>query len=152
MGKLGSTLCLANGNCHSMPLHFAWLNPYLLNVQHGFIRDFLSISLSLSLFVLFCFLVEKGVPHNTLQLIQLYWVLSSVCNYWVRDIFYFRVIFTGTVVVIPDISALSSPYRREGPQNRSAASGYEGVCGLKSIGVRDLLYRLAFIANSVQVL
>jgi len=67
------------------------------------------------------------------------------------------VIFTGTVVVIPDISALSSPgdraeSRREGPQNRSAASGYEGVRGLKSIGVRDLLYRLAFIANSVQVL
>ena len=66
-------------------------------------------------------------------------------------------IFTGTVVVILDISALSSPgdraeYCREGPQNRSAASGYEGVRGLKSIGVRDLLYRLAFIANSVQVL
>ena len=60
------------------------------------------------------------------------------------------------VVVIPDISALSSPgdraeSRREGPQNRSVASGY-GVRGLKSIGVRDLLYRLTFIANSVQVL
>ena len=45
------------------------------------------------------------------------------------------------VVVIPDISALSSPSdkaesRREGPQNQSATSGYEGVCGLKSIGVR----------------
>ena len=54
------------------------------------------------------------------------------------------VIFTGTVVVILDISALSSPgdrveYCREGPQNRSAASGYEGVHGIKSIGVRDLL-------------
>ena len=61
------------------------------------------------------------------------------------------------VVVIPDISALSSlgdraESRREDPQNQSAASGYEGVRGLKSIGVQDLLYRLAFIANSVQVL
>ena len=61
------------------------------------------------------------------------------------------------VVVIPDISALSSPgdraeSRREGPQNRSAANGYEGVHGIKSIGGQDLLYRLAFIANSVQVL
>lgn len=67
-----------------------------------------------------------------------------------------KVIFTGTVVVIPDISALSSPgdraeSRREGPQNRSASSGYEGVRGLKSLGVRDLSYRLAFIANSVQL-
>ena len=61
------------------------------------------------------------------------------------------------VVVIPNISALSSPgdraeSRREGPQNRSAASGYEGVRGLKSLVVQDLSYHLAFIANSVQVL
>eukprot|EP01018_Ginkgo_biloba_P023737 Gb_23970 [translate_table: standard] len=67
-----------------------------------------------------------------------------------------KVIFTGTVVVIPDISALSSPgdraeSRREGPQNRSASSGYEGVRGLKALGVRDLSYRLAFVVNSVQL-
>ena len=65
-------------------------------------------------------------------------------------------IFIGTVVVIPDISALSSPRdraesHREGPQNQSVAIGY-GVRGLKSIGVRDLLYHLPFIANSMQVL
>ncbi|GLJ17027.1 hypothetical protein SUGI_0294600 [Cryptomeria japonica] len=67
-----------------------------------------------------------------------------------------KVIFTGTVVVIPDVSALASPgdraeSRREGPQNRSASGGYEGVRGLKALGVRDLSYRLAFIANSVQL-
>ena len=42
------------------------------------------------------------------------------------------VIFIGTVVVILDISSLSSlgdraESRKEGPQNRSAASGYEGA-------------------------
>ena len=62
--------------------------------------------------------------------------------------------FISTIVVILEISALSSPSnrvesRREGPQNRSAASGYEGVNGLKSLGVQDLSYRLAFISNSV---
>lgn len=68
----------------------------------------------------------------------------------------FRVIFTGTVVVIPDISALASPgeraeCRREAPQRKGAGVGNEGVRGLRALGVRDLSYRLAFIANSVQV-
>ncbi|KAI8524800.1 hypothetical protein RHMOL_Rhmol13G0177800 [Rhododendron molle] len=66
------------------------------------------------------------------------------------------VIFTGTVVVIPDIMALASPgeraeCRREASQRKDTASGNEGVRGLRALGVRDLSYRLAFIANSVQV-
>ncbi|KAK9131601.1 hypothetical protein Scep_011129 [Stephania cephalantha] len=66
------------------------------------------------------------------------------------------VIFTGTLVVIPDILALASPgeraeCRREAPQRQNATGGNEGVRGLKALGVRDLSYRLAFIANSVQV-
>ncbi|KAI3997014.1 hypothetical protein MKX01_021290 [Papaver californicum] len=64
------------------------------------------------------------------------------------------VIFTGTLVVIPDILALASPgeraeCRREAPQR--TGGGHEGVRGLRALGVRDLSYRLAFIANSVQV-
>lgn len=73
------------------------------------------------------------------------------------EIFY-RVTFTGTVVVIPDILALASPgerseCQREAPQrkNSMAGVGSEGVRGLKALGVRDLSYRLAFIANSVKV-
>ncbi|KAJ0016522.1 hypothetical protein Pint_11724 [Pistacia integerrima] len=66
------------------------------------------------------------------------------------------VIFTGTVVVIPDIMALASPgeraeCRREANQRRNSAVGHDGVRGLRSLGVRDLSYRLAFIANSVQI-
>ncbi|XP_058101042.1 DNA replication licensing factor MCM6 [Magnolia sinica] len=66
------------------------------------------------------------------------------------------VIFTGTVVVIPDIMALASPgeraeCRREASQRQNASGGQEGVKGLRALGVRDLSYRLAFIANSVQV-
>ncbi|KAG8067561.1 hypothetical protein GUJ93_ZPchr0005g15905 [Zizania palustris] len=65
------------------------------------------------------------------------------------------VIFTGTVVAVPDVMALTSPgeraeCRREAPQRKNA-SGVQGVKGLKSLGVRDLSYRLAFVANSVQV-
>lgn len=65
-------------------------------------------------------------------------------------------IFTGTVVVIPDIMALASPgerseCRREASQRKGSAVGNDGVRGLRALGVRDLSYRLAFIANSVQV-
>ncbi|XP_014502218.1 DNA replication licensing factor MCM6 isoform X1 [Vigna radiata var. radiata] len=66
------------------------------------------------------------------------------------------VIFTGTVVVIPDIMALASPgerseCRRDASQRKGTTAGNEGVSGLKALGVRDLSYRLAFIANSVQI-
>ncbi|XP_047319032.1 DNA replication licensing factor MCM6 [Impatiens glandulifera] len=65
------------------------------------------------------------------------------------------VIFTGSVVVIPDIAALASPgeraeCRRDSSQRRNASAG-EGVRGLRALGVRDLSYKLAFIANSVQI-
>ncbi|KAI6704253.1 hypothetical protein NL676_013389 [Syzygium grande] len=67
------------------------------------------------------------------------------------------VIFTGTVVVIPDILALASPgeraeCRKEASQRNPSSVGKEGVRGLRALGVRDLSYRLAFIANSVQIL
>ncbi|PWA38956.1 DNA replication licensing factor Mcm6 [Artemisia annua] len=66
------------------------------------------------------------------------------------------VIFTGTVVVIPDILALAAPgeraeCRREGGQRSNSGSVQEGVKGLRALGVRDLSYKLAFIANSVQI-
>lgn len=52
--------------------------------------------------------------------------------------------------------ALASPgeraeCRREAPQKNSSSVGHEGIRGLRALGVRDLSYRLAFIANSVQV-
>ncbi|XP_059656349.1 DNA replication licensing factor MCM6 isoform X1 [Cornus florida] len=64
------------------------------------------------------------------------------------------VVFTGTVVVIPDIMALASPGERAESRrdsSKNATGGQEGVRGLRALGVRDLSYRLAFIANSVQV-
>ncbi|XP_071703381.1 DNA replication licensing factor MCM6 [Rutidosis leptorrhynchoides] len=66
------------------------------------------------------------------------------------------VIFTGTVVVIPDILALAAPgeraeCRRDGGQRNNSGTVQEGVKGLRALGVRDLSYKLAFIANSVQI-
>ncbi|KAL0399665.1 UNVERIFIED_CONTAM: DNA replication licensing factor MCM6 [Sesamum radiatum] len=65
------------------------------------------------------------------------------------------VVFTGTVVALPDILALASPGERaecrRDSSRKNGISGQEGVKGLKALGVRDLSYRLAFIANSVKI-
>ncbi|XP_041460150.1 zygotic DNA replication licensing factor mcm6-B-like [Lytechinus variegatus] len=60
--------------------------------------------------------------------------------------------FTGTLIVVPDVSTLSMPGARAETSSRGkGASGFdqEGVKGLKALGVRDLSYRLAFLANNV---
>lgn len=67
-----------------------------------------------------------------------------------------RCIFTGTLVVIPDVSQLGLPgVRPEASKDHGNARGGGGevggggVTGLKSLGVRDLTYRLAFLACMV---
>ncbi|KAG0585134.1 hypothetical protein M758_3G261900 [Ceratodon purpureus] len=67
-----------------------------------------------------------------------------------------KCIFTGTVVVIPDIAAISAPgdkaesRRKAGDRGTRGNNAGEGLRGIKALGVRDLSYRLAFLANSVQ--
>ncbi|XP_068197185.1 DNA replication licensing factor MCM6 [Antennarius striatus] len=61
--------------------------------------------------------------------------------------------FTGTLIVVPDVSQLRTPGVRAetstrlpgGPQGFEA----EGLRGLKALGVRELSYRLAFLACNV---
>lgn len=64
-----------------------------------------------------------------------------------------RCIFTGTLIVVPDVSQLGLPgVRPEAVRDdnsfRSADFG-NGVGGLKALGVRDLSYRLAFLSCMV---
>ncbi|KAL3687903.1 hypothetical protein R1sor_014212 [Riccia sorocarpa] len=67
-----------------------------------------------------------------------------------------KCVFTGSVVVIPDIAAMASPgeraeSRKKGEANRSdTRTMSEGLRGMKVLGSRDLTYRLAFLANSVK--
>lgn len=66
-----------------------------------------------------------------------------------------KCIFTGALIVVPDVSQLGLPGvrptavrdDRNGP--RSGEAGGSGVSGLKALGVRDLTYRLAFLACMV---
>ncbi|XXG95081.1 hypothetical protein Hte_001341 [Hypoxylon texense] len=66
-----------------------------------------------------------------------------------------KCIFTGALIVVPDVSQLGLPGvrptairdDRNAPRNNDVSGN--GVSGLKSLGVRDLTYRLAFLATMV---
>lgn len=64
-----------------------------------------------------------------------------------------KCIFTGTLIVVPDVSQLGLPGVRptavRDDQNRNGNGNDSGVTGLKGLGVRDLTYRLAFLACMV---
>jgi len=63
-----------------------------------------------------------------------------------------KMVFTGTLIVIPDIAQLGLPGNRAeslpAPPDRGNATS-EGITGLKSLGARDLTYKLAFLACMV---
>ena len=67
-----------------------------------------------------------------------------------------KCIFTGTFIVLPDVSNLGVPgvnaqiQREAQPGRASEGIANQGVTGLKTLGVRDLTYRTAFLANMVQ--
>jgi DNA replication licensing factor MCM6 len=67
-----------------------------------------------------------------------------------------KCVFTGTLIVVPDVSQLGIPgVRAEAMRSSNGRGGQEGfanegVTGLKSLGVRDLTYRMAFLACMVQ--
>ncbi|XP_036355044.1 DNA replication licensing factor MCM6-like, partial [Octopus sinensis] len=61
--------------------------------------------------------------------------------------------FIGTLIVVPDVAVLSLPGAKAETSTRmtgNRAYEVEGVRGLKALGVRDLNYRLAFLASSVK--
>ncbi|XP_076601445.1 DNA replication licensing factor MCM6 [Chaetodon auriga] len=61
--------------------------------------------------------------------------------------------FTGTLIVVPDVSQLRTPGVRAETSTRVAGGpqGFEseGLRGLKALGVRELSYRLSFLACNV---
>jgi DNA replication licensing factor MCM6 len=68
-----------------------------------------------------------------------------------------KCVFSGTFIVVPDVSQLGLPggnkaeLMREASKTgmNSGAAGGGGVTGLKSLGVRDLQYKTAFLACMV---
>ncbi|GBG27787.1 DNA replication licensing factor MCM6 [Hondaea fermentalgiana] len=63
-----------------------------------------------------------------------------------------KCIFTGMLIAIPDVSRLKSPGESTGlvkARGANQRNESEGVTGLKQLGVREMSYRLAFLACSV---
>jgi len=65
-----------------------------------------------------------------------------------------KCVFTGTLIVVPDVSQFRVPGTRpqairDSQAPRGSDIGGSGVSGLKALGVRDLTYRMAFLANMV---
>ncbi|ODA79721.1 hypothetical protein RJ55_05315 [Drechmeria coniospora] len=66
-----------------------------------------------------------------------------------------KCIFTGALIVVPDVSQLGLPglrpsaVRDDRAAPRGGDAGGSAVTGLKALGVRDLTYRLAFLACMV---
>jgi DNA replication licensing factor MCM6 len=59
--------------------------------------------------------------------------------------------FIGTLIVVPDVSKLATVGTRAETSARvNGSDDNEGVSGLKALGVRDLTYKMAFLAFHVQ--
>jgi hypothetical protein len=60
--------------------------------------------------------------------------------------------FTGTLIVVPDVGVLALPGAKAevGSRHKAGETNTEGIRGLKALGVRELHYRMAFLACSVQ--
>lgn len=78
---------------------------------------------------------------------KMYIVIIKVINTFFD---FYRYDFTGTLIVVPDVGSLSvSNSKTEvGPKNRNNEQR-EGVSGLKTLGVRELTYKTAFLACSI---
>ena len=66
-----------------------------------------------------------------------------------------KVVFTGCLIVVPDMGAFSAPGEKtllqsKGTSGNAAATG-RGVTGVRATGARELHHKLAFLANNVQV-
>ena len=65
-----------------------------------------------------------------------------------------RLVFSGTLVAVPDVASFLTPGERqqvslkhEGVRARDRS--LDSVTGLKALGIKELNYKLVFMANSV---
>lgn len=59
--------------------------------------------------------------------------------------------FVGTLIVVPDVAQLALPGSKlEGTTEGRARGPTEGLSGLRQLGVRELAYKLSFLASMVQ--
>lgn len=65
-----------------------------------------------------------------------------------------KVVFTGCLIVVPDLGAYQAPGEKTLLQSKGTSSNApatRGVTGVKATSSRELHHKLAFLANNVQV-
>ena len=74
--------------------------------------------------------------------------ILHLCLFWF--VLYLIFSFLGTLIVVPDVGSIQTPgARAESSSKHKGGEGSEGLRGLKSLGVRDLRHRMAFLACNV---
>ncbi|KAK9833249.1 hypothetical protein WJX84_010304, partial [Apatococcus fuscideae] len=62
-----------------------------------------------------------------------------------------KVTFIGNPIVVPDVAAISAPGERlQMQQGRQGNANQEGITGMRNLGVRELTYKLAFLACATE--
>jgi len=61
-----------------------------------------------------------------------------------------KILFTGTLIVVPDVGSIIAGGNGAPKQLASDTANMAGVTGLKSLGVRELNYRFAYLAYNVE--
>ncbi|KAK2588592.1 hypothetical protein KPH14_006364 [Odynerus spinipes] len=149
---LGTFICMdCNGTIKNVKQQFKFTNPtichnpvcsnrrrFMLDVDNSIFVDFQKIRIQETQAEL-----PRGCIPRSLEIILRAETVESV---QAGD----RYDFTGTLIVVPDVGALAMPGVKSEPGSRHKQGDQgEGVTGLKALGVRDLTYRIAFLACSI---
>lgn len=62
-----------------------------------------------------------------------------------------KIVLTGTVIVLPDTSGVGRAGETAVSSKKSSGNEVDGVQGLKKLGVKEMAYKLSFIASSIQI-
>ncbi|XP_014233634.1 DNA replication licensing factor Mcm6 [Trichogramma pretiosum] len=148
----GTFLCLdCNGVIKNVEQQFKFTNPticvnpvcsnrrrFLLNIDESEFVDFQKVRIQET---------QEELPRGCIpRSLEVILRAEAVETIQAGD----RYDFTGTLIVVPDVGSISMPGAKAelGSRHKQGEQG-EGVRGLKSLGVRDLNYRMAFLACSV---
>ncbi|KAG5318172.1 MCM6 factor, partial [Acromyrmex heyeri] len=133
---LGTFICMdCNGYIKNVEQQF---RRFLLDVDNSIFVDFQKVRIQETQAEL-----PRGSIPRSLEIILRSEIVETV---QAGD----RYDFTGTLIVVPDVGALTLPSAKAeiGPRTRNNEQR-EGVTGLKALGVRELTYKMAFLACSV---
>ncbi|KAI4483981.1 hypothetical protein M0804_007437 [Polistes exclamans] len=149
---LGTFICMdCNATIKNIKQQFKFTNPtichnpvcsnrrrFMLDVDNSVFIDFQKVRMQETQAEL-----PRGCIPRSLEVILRAEIVESV---QAGD----RYDFTGTLIVVPDVGALSLPGIRSEPMSRHKQGDQdEGFTGLKALGVRDLTYKIAFLACSI---